>query len=89
MEYEGRLTKQINKALLLLEQEGSIIIPMNEEQYQEGKKYKFCILEEIHEIQKNINYSVQRNLFEEILNKVKDKYPKYDYSFQTGVIRLI
>lgn len=89
MEYKGRLTKQINQALLLLEKEGTIIIPMNNSQYEQAKDYKFMVLEEIHKIQKNINFSVQQRLFEEVLDRVKNEYTKYECSYQTGIIKLI
>lgn len=88
MEYKGRLTKQVNEALLLLEKEGTIIVPMTNEQYKVAKDYKFCIVEEIHKIQENINWTVQQRLFEEILEKVSNEYSSFDHSYKEGSIRL-
>ena len=72
MAYKGRLTKQVEEAISLLREEGSIVVPMNEEQWNASKDYKFCVMEQIHEIQKGrVNWQVQMRLFDSIRDELK------------------
>jgi hypothetical protein len=82
----GRLTKQVKDAIELLYEEGTIIIPMNNPQYEEVKDYKFTVLEAVHEIQRNINTQAQMRLYEAIKDKLKGKNVRFIPD--EGVIRL-
>jgi hypothetical protein len=88
MAYKGRLTKKINNAISLLIEEGSIIVPMDNEQYQSSKDYKICIVEEIHGIQKDINWQVQMRLYEAIREELHRQKRKIKSLPDEGIIRL-
>lgn len=86
MEYKGRLERQVSEAIELLYEEGTILIPMDDEQYEENKDYKFTVVEEINKIQKHINYQVQMRLFLTIQDRLKGK--KVTFIPSEGIIRL-
>jgi len=88
MEFKGRITKKINNAISLLIEEGSIIVPMNNEQYQSSKDYKICIVEEIYGIQKDINWQVQMRLYEAIRTELIRQNRKITSLPDEGIIRL-
>jgi len=88
MEFKGRITKKINNAISLLIEEGSIIVPMNNEQYQSSKDYKICIVEEIYGIQKDINWQVQMRLYEDIRTELIRQNRKITSLPDEGIIRL-
>ena len=89
MERKGRITKQVQDAIELLREEGSIVIPMNNEQYEAAKDYKFCIVEEIHEIQKeNMNWQVQMRLFEAVRDELLRQKKGIITQPEEGIIRL-
>jgi predicted glycosyltransferase len=89
MVYKGRLTKQVEDAISTLIEEGSIVIPMNNEQYEASKDYKkICILENIHNIQKNINWQVQMRLFEAVRQELLRQDKKITTLPDEGIIRL-
>lgn len=89
MAYKGRLTKQVEDAISILREEGSIVVPMNEEQYEASKDYKICILEQIHEVQKGrINWQVQMRLYEAIREELIRQKKKITSLPDEGIIRL-
>ena len=88
MACKGRLTSEIANAISLLIEEGSIVIPMNNEQYETSKDYKICIVEDIHEIHKNINWQVQMRLYEAIRNELIRQNRKITSLPDEGIIRL-
>lgn len=88
MVYKGRIIRQVNEAISLLIEEGSIVIPMNNEQYETSKDYKICIVEDIHEIHKNINWQVQMRLYEAIRNELIRQDRKITSLPDEGIIRL-
>ena len=88
MVYKGRLTSKIANAISLLIEEGSIVVPMNNEQYETSKDYKICIVESIHNIQKNINWQVQMRLYEAIRTELIRQNKKITSLPDEGIIRL-
>lgn len=88
MVYKGRLTRQVDKAISLLRQEGSIVIPMNNKQYEVSKDYNFCIVEQIHEVQGNINWQVQSRLFEAVREELIRQNKEITTLIDEGIIRL-
>lgn len=88
MVHKGRLTLQVQNAIVLLKEEGSIVIPMNNTQYEESKDYKFCIVEQIHEVQKNMNWQVQMRLFEAVREELIRQKKSITSLPDEGIIRL-
>ena len=89
MAHKGRLTKQVLDAIELLREEGSIVIPMNNSQYEAAKDYKFCIVEDIHQIQKeNMNWQVQMRLFEAVRDELIRQNKGIVTQPEEGIIRL-
>ncbi len=88
MAYKGRLTKQVEEAISLLREEGSIVIPMNNTRYEAPKEYKFCVVEQIQEIQGNINWQVQARLFEAVREELIKQNKNITTLLDEGIIRL-
>jgi hypothetical protein len=88
MAYKGRITRQVSEAISLLIEEGSIVVPMDNEQYEASKNYKICIVEDIHKIQKDINWQVQMRLYEAIRNELIRQDKKITSLPDEGIIRL-
>lgn len=88
MVYKGRITRQVENAISLLKEEGSIVVPMNNDQYETSKDYKICIVEDIKSIQKDINWQVQMRLYEAIRNELIRQDKKITSLPDEGIIRL-
>jgi hypothetical protein len=88
MVYKGRITRQVENAISLLKEEGSIVVPMNNDQYETSKDYKICIVEDIKGIQKDINWQVQMRLYEAIRNELIRQDKKITSLPDEGIIRL-
>lgn len=89
MAYKGRIVQQVENAIRVLKDEGSIIIPMSLEKYEEHKAYKICIMEQIHEVQRGqVNWTAQMLLFERIIDELERKNINYIHDYKEGIIRL-
>ena len=89
MAYKGRLSRQVDEAISLLKEEGSIVVPMNTKQHEASKEYKFCIVEHIHEVQKGgINWQVQMRLYEAIREELIRQNKEITSLPDEGIIRL-